>query len=528
VDRRQRQGPAGVAGNEGARWKPLTARSLEQLARRRIAELEEKARRQRHGLEPLPSETLGSTFGELRAWWWEQKGKTLRSTMVRPFLETHLAELDGEPLRDVTSVRLQRLLADKAEHLAPKSLNHLRGFPFNFYAVARKPGGPCEGRANPVEDVERFKVAGRPRRFLELAEWEPVLVEVPVEWRGPVAVGLYAGLREGEIFGLLKADVDLDRGAVMVWRSWDAPRTKDGKAMPVPVHEQLRPRLVLALHSPGPLLFPQADGSMYSRKLRLNRMLRAALARAGVIEGFEHRCRAPHCGRVERHTAQDDAPPASCPRCGKPTTWAKPLPRHVTFHGTRHSFGTAVVRGAGTAVAQKALRHSDVRLTIGTYGHLDDGDVRDGLTRSFLQAGAAPVLRNPSGGAPAGAAQRSHAAENWLQPPDATDETATAAPQNVCTNSPERSLGSNQVLLGGMSSPASETAMSCSMRVGKRWSAIDQPSAATRFSSSFAPRIPPTKSTFLSRRGSSIPKMGARTCSCASEQSSDATGSFGS
>ena len=76
---------------KGLDGKPLTARSLEQLARRRIAELEEKARRQRHGLEPLPSETLGSTFGELRAWWWEQKGKTLRSTMVRPFLEKHLA-----------------------------------------------------------------------------------------------------------------------------------------------------------------------------------------------------------------------------------------------------------------------------------------------------------------------------------------------------------------------------------------------------------------------------------------------------
>ena len=42
---------------------------------------------------------------------------------------------------------------------------------------------------------------------------------------------------------------------------------------------------------------------------------------------------------------------------------------------------------------------------------------------------------------------------------------------------PERSLGSNQVLFGGMSCPASVTAMSCSMRVGKRWSASDQPSS---------------------------------------------------
>jgi hypothetical protein len=89
----------------------------------------------------------------------------------------------------------------------------------------------------------------------------------------------------------------------------------------------------------------------------------------------------------------------------------------VTFHGTRHSFGTAVVRGAGTAVAQKALRHSDVRLTIGTYGHLDDGDVRAGLSRSFVQANAAGVLRNPPPAAPAAVAQPSRAAENWLEAP---------------------------------------------------------------------------------------------------------------
>ena len=101
----------------------------------------------------------------------------------------------------MTSVRLQRLLADKAAHLAPKSLNHLRGFLFNFYAVARKPGGPWEGRPNPVADVERFKVTRKPKRILEVGEWEPVLAEVPEEWCGPVAVALYAGLREGEISG---------------------------------------------------------------------------------------------------------------------------------------------------------------------------------------------------------------------------------------------------------------------------------------------------------------------------------------
>jgi len=258
--------------------------------------------------------------------------------------------------------RRQRLRADALQRMAPKSWNHLREFLFNFFAVARKPGGPWEGRPNPVEDVERAKVTPKPRKVLAVDEWEPVLLEVPQEWRGPTAVALCAGLREGEIFGLLKSDVDLEAGVLTVWRSWDAPRTKDGKAAPVPIADPLSPRLEAALRSPGPLLFPRADGAMHSRKLRLNRMLRAAIARAGLVEGYEHRCRAAHCGW--RELRQDDVVPEACPRCGKPTTWAKSIARHVTFHGARHSFGTAVVRSAGTAVAQKALRLSDVRLTI--------------------------------------------------------------------------------------------------------------------------------------------------------------------
>ena len=122
-------------------------------------------------------------------------------------------------------------------------------------------------------------------------------------------------------------------------------------------------------------------------------MLRAAIARAGLIEGYEHRFRAAHCGWKELRPSS--ALPEACPRYGKPSLWAKPVPRHVRFHDTRHSGGTAVVRSAGMAVAQKFLRHSDVRLTIHTYGHLDVEDVREGLSRSFA---AGPVQVRTAGG----------------------------------------------------------------------------------------------------------------------------------
>jgi len=225
--------------------------------------------------------------------------------------------------------------------------------------------------------------------------------------------------------------VDLKGGILMVWRSWEAPRTKDGKALPVPIVPQLRPRLEAALGSPGPLVFPRRDGSMHPSNLRLGRMLRGALARAGIVEAWLHRCRAPGCHHVLR--SQKATPPERCSECGKPTVWAKPIPRHVTFHGTRHSFGTAVVRGAGTAVAQKALRHSDVRLTIHTYGHLDDRDIRDGIERAFGSASRAPDVTASAFELRTGTAgELRPRSTDVFEPPKANDfEPGNSAPPTV-------------------------------------------------------------------------------------------------
>lgn len=361
--------------------KPLTEKSIKAEGLRRLAEYAERSRRQRHGLEPLPSESLDLSFRSLYDFWWDHHGKTLKSEAVGPFTRKHLAPLWRVPLREVTSARVRKLLVDLTGDLRPKSLNHLRAFIHNIFQVASQPGGPWEGRANPVGSVPTFKVTPRPKAILEPSEFEVVLAHMSEEWRGPTALGLYAGLREGEIFGARKTDVDLARGIIMVCRSWEADRTKDGKAAPVPIAPQLRPYLEAAMKAPGHLLFPAEGGAMHSRKLRLNRPLRNAIAKAGLVTGYEHRCLSAGCGHVA--PSPEAEAPEVCPSCGKPTLWSKPIPRHVTFHGTRHSFGTAMVRRAGMAVAQKALRHSDVRLTIHTYGHLDDGDLREGIAKAF-------------------------------------------------------------------------------------------------------------------------------------------------
>src|SRR5271170_4837491 len=64
--------------------------------------------------------------------------------------------------------------------------------------------------------------------------------------------------------------------------------------------------------------------------------------------------------------------------------------------------------------------------------------------------------------------------------------------QMLWQNMASRSLGSNQVLLGGMTPPASDMAIRSSMPVGYMENAQAYSLLLTSFSSSAAPRMPPT------------------------------------
>ena len=76
-------------------------------------------------------------------------------------------------------------------------------------------------------------------------------------------------------------------------------------------------------------------------------------------------------------------------------------------------------------------------------------------------------------------------------------------------NMASRSLGSNQVLLGGMMPPASAMAIKSSMLVGNIEKAQAYSPLFTSFSSSAVPRMPPTKLMRLLVRGSAMPKTGS-------------------
>lgn len=295
---------------------PLARRTWERDARTRLAEHELEVNRQRAGLAPVSSDVLKTSLRSLIAWWWEQRGKALKSPSVRGFIEKHTGPILDQPLRVVTPARLARLLHTELEGvIAPKSRKHLRAYLYNVFEEARRTGGPWHGRANPVDEVPPVKVPKIPRSILQPDEMEPVIAEVPELWRGPVALALFAGLREGEVFGLRKQEVHLDEGILWVARSWEAPRTKDGKPVPIPVAPPLRPFLEEALKSPGELLFPQPDGTMYPRTLRLGKMLRRAIV--GPASSSATSTAAGPGSAAGELAARPPASPMSAPSAGR-------------------------------------------------------------------------------------------------------------------------------------------------------------------------------------------------------------------
>ncbi len=365
----------------------LSLPGLKTEARRILGEVEGLAERQRLGLAPRPLSTAGLTFGDLHRHWEETRGKALRSSRFLAFVRPHVKELLQVSALDVTTAAVDRLLATKAAHLAPKSLNHIRGHLHAVFEEARKQGGPWEGRVNPVTAARKFKVAEQSTEIVTPAEWPLLAPELLERWRGVVAVAFFTGLRRGDIFGLRKADVDLERMVLA------ATISKSSKHRLLPIADQLRPYLEEALATPGPDLFRWPKGK---RLPNLIKMLRRACGRAGLVQGFELRCRRrAACGFTEQRPT--DAVPESCPSCSHDSLYARAIPRRVRFHDLRHSFGTAVVAAGGTGAGQALMAHSDPRMTA-RYTHLADGLLAGVVERAFRGSNYAGERQNPGGG----------------------------------------------------------------------------------------------------------------------------------
>src|SRR5256885_8101376 len=287
-------------------------------ARELQAALALQARRQRDGLESAPTDRA-LTVGALLHWWLQTyvAGKTWAGREEDRFrLYFESCDLIRLPVVTLTSGRLELFLQHWSQKgLAPASVNKLRAMVRTAFNRARR-ADLVHGQ-NPASDTKPRKVPKRAPAFLEPHEVPRLLAELSCEDRPLVATALYAGLRKGELFGLQKRDVDLKRRLLTVRRSYGNETNKSAREEAVPIAAALVPYLEEALDgSEGALLFPRPDGSMRTEADKLGKRLRAALGRAGIVDGYLHVCRRCKRNGTPHEEKHLDCDRRQCPTCG--------------------------------------------------------------------------------------------------------------------------------------------------------------------------------------------------------------------
>jgi hypothetical protein len=136
--------------------------------------------------------------------------------------------------------------------------------------------------------------------------------------------------------------------------------------------EGLVPLLAAAMEgSASDLVLPGADGKMISVDIKLQHVLRRALARADIVLGYVHRCRGRKGKPCRHEEAHPDRAPRRCPRHGI-LLWPKARVRPVRWHDLRHSTASLLnVAGVPLAEAQTILRRSDPKITAEVYTHVE-------------------------------------------------------------------------------------------------------------------------------------------------------------
>jgi hypothetical protein len=194
-------------------------------------------------------------------------------------------------------------------------------------------------------------------------------------------------MRRGELLALQKSDIDLPAGLITVTRSHGRNTTKGEHAEVIPIANELAPYVRGAIKvSPSELVFPKPNGKRMRPDVALEGVLRSALARAGIVLGYEHVCRAKDCGHAEPVA---DATLRTCPKHGY-KLWPKARVRPIRFHDLRHTTGSLLMMaGANPAAVQRILRHKDPRITTEVYGHLEPGYLRSEINRLRFEPDAA-------------------------------------------------------------------------------------------------------------------------------------------
>ena len=360
----------GFKDEHGQQRQQKSAAATQAEAEKLAAELERGAERVRLGLDAKVKEDM--PYREAVALYLESLPPEYRSkqqleSRFRLRILPHLGEL---LCRAMTPADVKRMLAANSA-VSPQTREHLRVAVQGCFTFLIRELKLVTGD-NPAAELGKVAIPRRRPKFLQQEDVPRLLAAVPDGYRPLFTVAVGTGLRKGELLALRWEDVDLSRRCLHIARSNDNDTTKGGRTRVIPLPAWLAPLVQeLALEARSIFVFPDSRGGQQKKWVALHRIMKTALAHAGLVEGFNHRCvtrgARKGCGHVERRAGSARV---GCPKCGA-QLWPTAVPLALSFKDLRSTFGTwAYAQTGNIRFVQEVLGHQDVRVTEQRYSHV--------------------------------------------------------------------------------------------------------------------------------------------------------------
>ena len=264
-----------------------------------------------------------------------------------------LPAFEGRSIASVRPSEVQAWVRDRADVLAPATVEVVYRYLAAIFAAAVRDRliarSPCVGIKLPRPVLAELRPASTDE-VLAIAQ------AVPARYQALLLLTAGSGVRQGEAFGVVLSNVDLDRAELRVDRQvvlrvgqppeFAPPKTDASlRTIPLPVGvtavlvEHLADFPATALPGLGSPLFTTPSGELIRRN-RFGEVWRQAVRRSGV----------------------------------RPD---------LTFHDLRHYYASLLIRhGESVKVVQRRLGHKTAQETLDTYGHLwpdSDGRTREAV-----------------------------------------------------------------------------------------------------------------------------------------------------
>jgi integrase len=307
-----------------------------------------------------------------------RSGKVYKPSVLRDYksdlTQRVLPDLGARRASDIRRGDVQRLV----DRMVGEGLSgsRVRNIVNSLRAVYRFANDREETDNNPCQSLRLPNGAGKRERVLSVAEGEELLSVIPEKDRAQWAVGLYGGLRAGEMMALRWEDVDLDASVIRVRRGWDelegeiTPKSVSG-VRDVPVVHALRRHLLAAQLACA--WSSQPDGLVFGRSQRTPFVPSTVARRARRAWDTEN-------ARRTKLDEQDG---------GKR---ARLVP--VTLHEMRHCYVSLMAHaGVPIGTVSKWAGHADIKTTMNVYAKVMPEAATEAvaLVNAYLANGVGPT-----------------------------------------------------------------------------------------------------------------------------------------